>query len=97
MKYFRQGRTELESAVTKHDSSGAARLARSHYFLGEALRLAGDAATAEPHYTKARQTLKEIKKEARGDALLPRYDLKLLIQSPARSKVWSKRGAEPVG
>ncbi len=62
MKYFRQGRTELESAVTKGDSLtlGAALLARSHYFLGETLRLAGDSAAAAGHYTKARQTVDEM-------------------------------------
>jgi hypothetical protein len=52
MKYFRQGRTELESAVTKRESSGAARLARSHEFLDEAPHLAGDSAAAAGRYTK---------------------------------------------
>jgi hypothetical protein len=84
MKYFRQGRTELESAVTKGDSLGAALLARSHYFLGEARRLAGDPAAAAGHYTKARQTVDEMKTEARSDGLLTRYDLKPILQSPVR-------------
>jgi hypothetical protein len=48
------------------------------------LRLAGDSATAAGHYTKARQTLDEIKSEARTDALLARYDLKPILQAPAR-------------
>jgi eukaryotic-like serine/threonine-protein kinase len=85
VKDFRQARTELESAVTKSDSLGArALLARSHYLLGETLRLAGDSAAAAGHYTKARQTLDEIKAEARTDALLARYDLKPILQSAAR-------------
>jgi hypothetical protein len=85
VKDFRQARTELESAVTKSDSLGArAVLARSHYFLGEALRLGGDSAAAAGHYTTARQTLEEMKSEARSDGLVTRYDLKPLLQSPAR-------------
>src|SRR5262249_24316975 len=69
-KDFRQAKTELEPAVTKSDSLGArALLARSHYFLGEALRLAGDSGAAASHYTTARQTLEEMKSEARSDAL----------------------------
>ncbi len=85
MKDFRQARTELESAVTKSDNLGArAVLARSHYFLGEALRLGGDSAAAAGHYTKARQTVEEMKSEARSDGLLTRYDLKPLLQSPVR-------------
>jgi tetratricopeptide (TPR) repeat protein len=84
-KDLRQARTELESAVTKSDSLGArAVLARSHYFLGEALRLAGDAPGAASHYTKARQVLDEMKTEARSDGLLARYDLKPIQQSPGR-------------
>jgi tetratricopeptide (TPR) repeat protein len=83
-KDFRQARTELESAVRKSDSLGArARLARSHYFLGEALRLAGDSA-ATGHFTTARQMVEEMKSESRTDGLLTRYDFKPLLQSLAR-------------
>ena len=72
VKDFRQARTELESAVTKSDSLGArALLARSHYFLGEALRLAGDSAAAAGHYTTARQTVEEMKSEARVTGCSP--------------------------
>jgi tetratricopeptide (TPR) repeat protein len=85
VKDYRQAKAQLESAAAKSESLGArALLARSHYLLGEALRLAGDSATAAGHYTKARQTLDEIKSEARTDALLARYDLKPILQAPAR-------------
>ena len=51
-----QARPELESAVTKSERLGArALIARSHHFLGEALRLTGNQSDAATHYAKTKQ------------------------------------------
>ena len=50
-------------------------LARSHYFLGEILRLGNQPAEAAPQYQQARQILEDMSKEANSDGFLKRSDL----------------------
>ena len=84
-KDYSGARQELERTVRDSDKLGLqASLAKSNYYLAEALRLGGNQADAASHYAVAQRILDGIRKEARTDDVLKRSDLASIYQQPAR-------------
>ena len=65
----------------------SAKLAKSHFLLGAAIRLSASGADALGHYRQAVRALDEIRKEPGADKLLERADLKSMYQESTR---WSQ-------
>jgi serine/threonine protein kinase/tetratricopeptide (TPR) repeat protein len=79
-KRYAQAQQELERALAKSERLGLrALLARSHYLLASALRSTGNAADASRHLGEARRLLEEIRKEAKTDDVVKRFDLKPIL------------------
>lgn len=75
-KDFSGARNSLESTLRTSERLNLKMLqARSHYLLGNALRLSSHEAEASSHYVQVRGLLEEMRKEAGGDALLRRSDI----------------------
>jgi tetratricopeptide (TPR) repeat protein len=88
-KDYSRARQELERALSRSETLGLKSLqAESHYRLATALRLAGSAAEAAPHYANAQRILDEMQREAKTDTLLKRADLRAIYRDSAQ---WSRR------
>ncbi len=75
-KDYSQARQELNRALARSEKLGLQILqAKSHYLLGTASRLMGNATEASRDYADAYRILDEAKKEAKSDTLLKRTDL----------------------
>jgi len=84
-KDYSHARPQLEDSLRVSEKLGLqALLAKSHYFLAEALRLGGGQAEAAHHYAEARRILDDIQKEAHSDEVLKRNDLATIYQEAAR-------------
>jgi tetratricopeptide (TPR) repeat protein len=84
-KQYPQAREVLDRARRTSENLGLQVLAaKSHYSLGEALRLSGNQAEASEHYSTAHQILDNLRKEARSDDVLKRSDLAAIYQESAR-------------
>jgi len=87
-KQYPQARELLDRARRNSESLGLqVSLAKSHYLLGETLRLSGNQAEAPHHYAEAHRILDDIRKEARSDDVLKRSDLATIYQGSTR---WSQ-------
>ena len=77
-----RARQELERAIAQSEKLGLqGLLARSHYLLASALRLAKNEPEASRHAGEARKLLDEIRKEAGSDDLLKRADFGAIAKS----------------
>jgi eukaryotic-like serine/threonine-protein kinase len=84
-KDYSRARQQLEDSLRVSEKLGLqALLAKSHYFLAEALRLGGSQTEASHHYAEARRILDDIRKEAHSDEVLKRNDLATIYQESAR-------------
>src|SRR6266436_1706119 len=89
-KDYSRARQELEPALGKAEKLGLRTLlARDHYLLGTALRLAGNGTEATGHYREALRLLDEARKEAGAEKVIERSDLKTIYTEAAR---WSQVG-----
>ena len=78
-----QARTELERALARSEKMGLrGLLARGHFLMATALRLAGHAEQSGRELEKARQILSDIRKEA-GDSVIKRSDFAPIVQQPS--------------
>ncbi len=76
MKNYAAAKTALQDALNNSDKLGLqSLLAQSHFLLGRATELSGDAAESKGHYRDARQIADSIQKEAHTDAITKRSDL----------------------
>jgi eukaryotic-like serine/threonine-protein kinase len=76
-----RARDALERALTEADRLGArVLLAKAHFWLASTLQAQGNAADARRHADEARRLVDEIRREARGDKILERADLRELAQ-----------------
>ena len=87
-KDYPRAEQELEPALAKAEKPAMRPLlAKGHYFLATALRLAGNGAEATGHYWEALRLLDEIRKEAGAEKVIERADLKsIYAESTERSK-----------
>ncbi len=82
----------LENDQTRSEKLGPRiETARSHFLLGEAIRLGGDPRAATGQYGQAMRALDDLKKEAGAEHLLDRADLKAIYAEA--SKQFSSGGA----
>ncbi len=80
-KEYPRAQEVLQRALANSEKLGLqVSLAKSHYLLGEALRLGGSAAEAPHHYAEARRILDGVAKESHSDTVLKRSDLAKLYQ-----------------
>ncbi|MGB8733767.1 MAG: hypothetical protein WCC99_21115, partial [Candidatus Sulfotelmatobacter sp.] len=63
---------------------------RIHYFLGDTLRLGGNADDAPHQYQLGRDILEELKKDPGAEHLLDRSDLSSMYADAGRSSVAAK-------
>jgi eukaryotic-like serine/threonine-protein kinase len=90
-KDYARAREQLNSALAQSEKLGLRlETARIHYFLGEILRLAGNASEAAEQYQIAHAMLDDIRKEAGAEHLLDRSDLRDLYTAAARPVVTTK-------
>ena len=72
---------ELERAIAQSEKLGLrGLLAKSHYVLANALRLAGNESDASRHVGEARKMVDEIQKEAGSDDVLKRADFRAITR-----------------
>jgi tetratricopeptide (TPR) repeat protein len=72
---------ELERALLQTDKLGLRPLgAKAHYLLATALRTSGNAADAQQNYQASLQLLDAMRKEAGGEKILQRSDLKAMYE-----------------
>jgi tetratricopeptide (TPR) repeat protein len=84
-KDYSRARQEADRSMRSGEKLGLqTSLAKSHYLLGEALRLSGNQAEASRHYAEAHRILDEIRKEARSDDVLKRSDVAIIYQESGR-------------
>src|SRR5579864_616022 len=84
-KGYASARRELDSSLRNSEKLGLqAGLAKSHYFMAEALRLSGNQADASSHYAEAKRILDDIRKEAKSDDVLKRSDLASIYADSAK-------------
>jgi eukaryotic-like serine/threonine-protein kinase len=84
-KDYARAKRELDSSLRASEKLGLqASLAKSHYLLGEALRLGGNQTDAALHYAEAHRILEEIHKEAHTDDVMKRSDLATIYQESAK-------------
>jgi len=90
-KDYAQARQELEDALSISEKLGL-RLesARIQFFLGEAIRLGGNASEATLHYQSASNLLEELKKDPGAEHLLERSDLRTISAESARLAIAAK-------
>jgi tetratricopeptide (TPR) repeat protein/predicted Ser/Thr protein kinase len=85
-KDFVHARQGLENALSSSEKLGLRlETARIHYFLGDALRLAGNATDADSQYQLARNTFEELKKDPGAEHLLERSDLRMMAAGASRA------------
>lgn len=90
-KDYGRAREQLDSALAQSEKLGLRlELARTHYFLGEILRLGGNPSEAAGHYQLAHTMLDEIRKEPGAEHLLDRFDLKEMYATAGHSMVATK-------
>ena len=84
-KDYAHARQQLEDALSSSEKLGLRlETARIHYFLGEALRLAGNASEATLHYQSASNLFEELKKDPGAEHLLERSDLRTISADAGR-------------
>jgi len=84
-KDYSRARQELDNALRNSEKLGLqASLAKSHFLMGEALRLNGNQTDAALHYGQAHRMLDDIHKEAHTDEVLKRSDLAAIYQESAK-------------
>jgi tetratricopeptide (TPR) repeat protein/predicted Ser/Thr protein kinase len=84
-KDYSRARQELDDSLRNSEKLGLqTSLAKSHYLMGEALRLGGNETDAALHYTEAHRILDDIHKEAKTDDVLKRSDLAAIYQESAK-------------
>ncbi len=84
-KDYSGARQELDNALRNSEKLGLqASLAKSHFLIGEALRLNGNQTDAALHYGQAHRMLDDIHKEAHTDEVLKRSDLAAIYQESAK-------------
>jgi tetratricopeptide (TPR) repeat protein len=89
-KNYSAARQELEQQLGKSEKLGLRmQTAKTHYLLGNALRLSGNAGEAAGHYQQTLAMLDEMKKESGAERLLDRSDLKTIYAEATR---WSQAG-----
>ena len=89
-KDYSGARQEIDRILRSSEKLGLqTSLAKSHYLLGEALRLSGKQADASLQYTEAQRILDQIRKEAGTDDVLKRSDLATIYQESAH---WKAQG-----
>jgi tetratricopeptide (TPR) repeat protein len=77
---YAQARTELERVLTQSEKMGLrGLLARGHFLMATALRLAGHTADSGRELEQARQILSDIRKEA-GESVMKRVDFAAIMQ-----------------
>ena len=90
-KDYLRARQELENALGSSEKLGLRlETARIHYFLGDALRLGGNAGEASHQYQLGRDILEELKKDPGAEHLLDRSDLRSMYADAGRSSVAAK-------
>ena len=84
MKDYGGAQKELKSAVLRSEKLGLRVLrAQSHYQLGRALELSGNATDAQSHYDESRRAAAEVQKDTQNPNLAKRYDLAPIFASKA--------------
>ncbi|HTM41366.1 MAG TPA: tetratricopeptide repeat protein [Terriglobales bacterium] len=84
-KEYSRAQEVLQRSLANSEKLGLqVSLAKSHFLLGEALRLGGSAAEAPHHYAEARRILDGVAKESHSDTLLKRSDLAKMYQQSAQ-------------
>ena len=84
-KDYARARRELDSSLRNSEKLGLqASLAKSHFLMGEALRLSGNQTDAVLHYSEAHRILGDIHKEAHTDDVMKRSDLAAIYQESAK-------------
>ncbi len=90
-KDYLHARQELENALGSSEKLGLRlETARIHYFLGDTLRLGGNADDAPHQYQLGRDILEELKKDPGAEHLLERSDLSSMYAEAGRSSVAAK-------
>jgi eukaryotic-like serine/threonine-protein kinase len=90
-KDYGRAREQLDSALAQSEKLGLRlELARTHYFLGEILRLGGNPNESVAHYQLAHTMFDEIRKEPGAEHVLDRFDLKEMYATAGRSVVATK-------
>jgi hypothetical protein len=80
LKRHAQARVQLESALAQADRLGARLLlAQAHHLLAIAYSSEGNQADSRRHSEAARQLVDVIRKDARGDVILKRSDLRAIM------------------
>lgn len=80
---YAQARTDLGRALARSENMGLrGLLARGHYLLARALRLAGQTEESQRQLDQARQILSDIRKEA-GDSVVKRSDFAPIVGQPS--------------
>jgi hypothetical protein len=78
-KDYTHARQQLESALGVSEKLGLRlETARIHYFLGDSIRLGGNASEATRQYQSARSILDELAKDPGAEHLLDRFDLRTI-------------------
>lgn len=76
-KDYKHARQQLESALGVSEKLGLRlETARIHYFLGDSIRLGGNASEADRQYQSARSMLDELAKDPGAEHLRDRFDLR---------------------
>ena len=84
-KDYSRARQELDNSLRNSEKLGLqVSLAKSHYLMGEAVRLGGNQTDATRHYSEAHRILDDIHKEAHTDDVLKRRDLAAIYQESAK-------------
>ena len=84
-KDYARARRELDTSLRNSEKLGLqASLAKTHFLIGEALRLSGSQADATIHYAEAHRILEDIHKEAHTDEVMKRSDLASIYQESAK-------------
>ncbi|HXY10237.1 MAG TPA: tetratricopeptide repeat protein [Terriglobales bacterium] len=84
-KDYARARRELDTSLRNSEKFGLqASLAKSHFLLGEALRLSGNQTDAAIHYAEAQRIVDDIHKEAHTDDVMKRSDLAAIYQESAK-------------
>jgi eukaryotic-like serine/threonine-protein kinase len=86
MKDYAGAEKELKSAILHSQKLGLrVPLAQSHYHLGRAMELSGNASEAAMQYQEARRSALDVQKEAQTDAVAKRSDLASIFSLKAGS------------
>ena len=85
LRNYKAAQASLDRLIARCEKTNVAPLtARSHYLLGSALRLTGNAADAKSHYREAIRVLDGITKEAGSENALQRADLKAIYTDASK-------------